>query len=174
MKTEEQLIATCQALRKNDPHHTKLNLGGYGAVVDWKQQACKVAEALEENRVLEELTLSKYLCADSTLQLSHFLKTSPSLRRLTMIGKGEHTEEVSKENETLKTSVVIESISRSSLLVELRLSDVVFGEHCPLEGFLSSTRTLLDFSYYQDYSTMTCETTAQAILEGGLRKISHW
>jgi hypothetical protein len=64
-----------------------------------------------------------------------------------------------------KTSIVIESISRSSSLVKLSLINVVFGEHCPLEGFLSFTRTLLDFYYSQDYSTMTY-ATAQAIGRG--------
>jgi hypothetical protein len=81
-----------------------------------------------------------------------------------MTGKGQYTREVGSEIESLKTHIVIESISRSSL-GKLSLHDVVFGEHCPLEGFLSSTRTLLDFSYIQTYSTMTYET-AQAIGRG--------
>jgi Ran GTPase-activating protein (RanGAP) involved in mRNA processing and transport len=165
MKTEEQFIATCQALRKNDPRHTKLDLFGYGSLVDWKQQARKIAKALESNTVVEDLALSKHLCADSALQLSHFMKTSPSLRRLTMLGKGDDAEEINREFETLKTSIVIESISRSSSLVKLSLCDVVFGEHCPLEGFLSSTRTLVDFSFSQKYSTMPYET-ARAIGRG--------
>jgi hypothetical protein len=176
MTTKEDLIATCQALRKNDYRHTKLDLNEYryGLLVDWKQQARKVAEALEENTVVEDLTLSEYLCADSALQLSHFLKSSPSLRRLEMNGKGQDTDEVERENEneSLKTSIVIRSISRSSSLVKLTLQDVVFGEHCPLEGFLSSTRTLLDFSYSQVHSIMT-HGTAQAIGRG-LQKINQW
>jgi hypothetical protein len=151
-KTKEDLIATCQALRKNDPYHTKLNLYEYGSRVDWTEQARKVAEALEDNAVVEDLTLSNHLCADSALQLTHFLRSSPSLRRLAMTGKGQVAEEVSRENDTLKTSIVIESISRNSSLVKLTLRDVVFGEHCPLEGFLSSTRALLDFSYSQNDS----------------------
>jgi Ran GTPase-activating protein (RanGAP) involved in mRNA processing and transport len=165
MKTKEELIATCQALRKNDPRYTKLNLVEHDSLVDWTEQARKVAEALEDNTVVEDLTLSNHLCADSALQLSHFLKSSPSLRRLTMTGKGQDTEEASREIETLKTSIVIESISRSSSLVKLRLFDVVFGKHCPLEAFLSSTRTLLDFSYSQAYPTMT-HGTARAIGRG--------
>jgi hypothetical protein len=165
MKTEAELIATCQALRKNDPYHTELILNGYGALVDWKQQARQVAEALEENTVLEDLWLSKDLCADSTFQLSHFLRSSPSLRHLTMVGKGEETEEVDREIESLKTSIVIESVSRSRSLVKLALHDVVFGEHCSLEGFLCSTRTLLEFTYFQASSTMTYGT-AQAIGRG--------
>jgi Ran GTPase-activating protein (RanGAP) involved in mRNA processing and transport len=165
MEKEEELIATCRALRKNDPHHTELNLDEYGALVDWKQQARKVARALEGNTRVEDLALSKHLCADSALQLSHFLKKSRSLRSLTMVGKGEETEEVDRGNENLKTSIVIESISRSSSLVKLSLGNVVFGEPCPLENFLSSNRTLLDFSYFQDFSTMTYGT-AQAIGRG--------
>jgi hypothetical protein len=162
---EEELIATCKALRKNDPRHAKLDLRQYGLAVDWKQQARKVALALEDNTVVEDLMLSKHLCADSALQLSHFLKSSPSLRDLGMYGKGQDTEEVGKENETLKTSIVLESISRSSSLVTLILEYVLFGEPCPLEGFLCSTRTLLDFSYVQNDSTMT-RGTAQAIGRG--------
>jgi hypothetical protein len=165
MKTKEDLIATCQALRENDPRYTELTLVEHGSLVDWTEQARKVAEALEDNTALEDLTLSNHLCADSALLLSHFLKSSPSLRRLAMNGKGQGTEKASREIETLKTSIVIESISRSSSLVKLRLFDVVFGKHCPLEGFLSSTRTLLDFSYSQAYSTMT-HGTAQAIGRG--------
>jgi Ran GTPase-activating protein (RanGAP) involved in mRNA processing and transport len=165
MTAEEALDATCQALRKNDPRHTKLNLIQYGSLVDWKQQAIEVAEALEENTVVEALWLPHQLCADSALQLRHFMKTSPSLRRLTMFGKGDDAEEINTDFETLKTRIVIESISRSSSLVKLSLYDVVFGEHCPLEGFLSTTRTLLNFSYSQTYSTMTWRN-AQAIGRG--------
>jgi hypothetical protein len=165
MTAEGALDATCEALRKNDPRHTQLNLDEYGAV-DWKQQARKITEALESNTVLEFLALSKSLCADSALQLSHFLRSSPSLRNLAMEGKGrDTTEEFSREIESLKTSIVIESISRSSSLVMLSLRDVIFGEHCPLEGFLSSTRTLVDFSFSQKHSTMPYET-AQAIGRG--------
>jgi Ran GTPase-activating protein (RanGAP) involved in mRNA processing and transport len=173
METKEDLIATCQALRKNDPRHTELNLDGYrcGSLVDRKQQAREVAEALEDNTVVEDLMLSEHLCADSVLRMSHFLKSSPSLRHLTMIGKGQDTDEVSRENESLKTSIVIKSISRSSSLVKLTLHDVVFGEHCHLEGFLSSTRTLLDFSYSQNDATMT-HGTAQAIGRGFARNKS--
>jgi hypothetical protein len=159
---EEELIATCQALRKNDPCLTKLNLREYGSLIDWKQHARNVTEALEDNTVVEDLILSRYLCADSALQLNHFLRSNPSLRCLAMSGKGQ---EGSREIESLKTSIVIESISRSSSLVKLTLGDVVFGKHCPLEGFLSSTRTLLDFSFCQAYSTMTYGT-AQAIGRG--------
>jgi Ran GTPase-activating protein (RanGAP) involved in mRNA processing and transport len=165
MKTKEELLATCQALRKNDPRHTKLKLDEYGSLVDWKQQARKVAKALEENTVVEDLTLSKHLCADSAFQLSHFLRSSPSLRRLTMFGKGEGIEDISRVIETLKTSIVIESISRSRSLVKLSLRNVVLGEPCPLEDFLSSTRTLLNFHYSQTNSTMAYET-AQAIGRG--------
>jgi Ran GTPase-activating protein (RanGAP) involved in mRNA processing and transport len=165
MKTKEELIATCQALRKNDPHLTKLDLVEYGSLVDWKQQGMKVAEALEVNTVVEDLTLCDPLCADSALQLSQFLRSSPSLHRLAMVGKGQDTEEASRENETLKTHIVIKSISHNSSLVKLILHDVLFGENCPLEGFLSSTRTLLDFVYCQTYSTMT-HGTAQAIGRG--------
>jgi hypothetical protein len=164
MSTEE-LIATCQALRKNDPRHTELNLHDYPSV-DWKQQAGKVAAALEENIVVEHLVLPKNLCADSALQLSHFLRSSPSLRSLTLFGKGERTEEVSRVIETLKTSIVIESISHSSALVKLSLYNVVLGEHCPLEGFLSSTRTLFEFSYTQTASSTITYGTAQAIGRG--------
>jgi Ran GTPase-activating protein (RanGAP) involved in mRNA processing and transport len=177
MKTEERLIATCQALRNNDPRRTTLNLLYYGALFGCMQQARKVAKALEDNTVVEDFTLSRHLCADSALQLSHFLKTSPSLRHLTVEGKGEETEEANRENETLKTSIVIESISRSSSLVKLSLHDVVFGDYCPLEDFLSSTGMLLEFSYGQDYTTMTYGT-AQAIGRGFAQNKSlvklHW
>jgi hypothetical protein len=165
MKTKEELIAICQALRKNDPSHTKLNLVEYGSLVDWKQQGRKVAEALEANTVVEDLTLSSHLCAYSALQLSHFLRSSPSLHRLRMNGKGQVTEEVARENESLKTSIAIKSISHSSSLVKLKLTNIVSGDNCPLEAFLSSTRTLLDFTYRQDYSAITYGT-AQAIGRG--------
>lgn len=82
-----------------------------------------------------------------------------------MTGNGEDMEEDNRQIETLKTSIVIESISRSSSLVKLSLCNVVFGEHCSLEDFLSCTRTLLDFTYWQDYSTMAY-ATAQSIGRG--------
>jgi hypothetical protein len=96
MKTKEDLIATCQALQKNDPLRKELNLVDYGSLVEWKEQGRKVVEALEENTVVEDLTLSEHLCADSACQLSHFLRSSPSLRRLRMTGKEQDTEEISR------------------------------------------------------------------------------
>jgi hypothetical protein len=169
MKTKEDLIATCQALRKNDASHTRLDLSRYDTLVDWKQEAKRVAEALENNVVVEDLDLSRHLCAESTFQLSHFLRSSPSLRRLRMIGKGQDKRHVNREIESLKTHIFIESISRNSSLVKLSLKDVVFGENCPLESFLASTRTLSDFTYCQAYSTMT-HGTAQAIGRGFAKK----
>jgi hypothetical protein len=115
---------------------------------------------------VEDLTLSKHVCADSALQLSHFLKSSPSLRRLEMNGKGRETRKVRREIESLKTNIVIEPISRSSSLVKLTLRDVVFGELCPLECFLSSTRALLDFSYCSQNDSFMTYGTAQAIGRG--------
>jgi hypothetical protein len=109
--------------------------------------------------------LSEHICADSAFQLSHFLKSSSSLRTLTKAGKLKDTEYVNRDMECLKTSNAIESITRSTSLVKLSLEDILFGEHCPLECFLSSTRTLLDFSYRQNYSNMTYRT-AQAIGRG--------
>jgi hypothetical protein len=71
-----------------------------------------------------------------------------------------------RERDPLKTSIVIESITRSSSLVKLTLHDVVFGDHFSLEDFLASTRTLVDFSFVQNgYSSMTYGT-AQAIGRG--------
>ncbi len=82
-----------------------------------------------------------------TVQLSHFLKTSPSLRHLAVRGAEEHPKEDELKDTFMKTSIVFESISRSSLLFKLKLSHVLFGDECPLEDFLSSTRTLLEFSH---------------------------
>ncbi len=154
MTTKAELIATCQALRHNDPRHTQLDLTDYDALLLDQKHVQQVVQALEENTVVEDLTLSSHLCAYSALQLSHFLRSSPSLHRLRMNGKGQVTEEVARENESLKTSIAIKSISHSSSLVKLTLSNTSFGENCPLEGFLSSTRTLLDFSYFQNSSAM--------------------
>jgi hypothetical protein len=170
MKTKEEFTAACQALRKNDPCHTKLNLAEYGSLLD-RKRVQQVVQALEENTRVEDLTLSEDLCVDSTLQLSHFMRSSPSLRRLEMRGKP------CGESETIKTSIVFESISRSSLLVKLSLRDVLFGDHCPLEGFLSSTRTLLEFSYFQSYAALTYPA-AKAIGSGLAQNKSlvklHW
>jgi hypothetical protein len=167
MKTKAELIATCQALRKNDPRHTKLDLTDYDVLLLDQKHVQQVVQALEENTVVEDLTLSRDLCADTALQLSHFLRSCPSLRRLGMTGdEGDiHMDEDSSEIQTLTTSIVIESISRSSSLVKLSLRNIVFGEHCHLEGFLSSTRTLLDFTYADNDSTMSYRT-AQAFGRG--------
>jgi Ran GTPase-activating protein (RanGAP) involved in mRNA processing and transport len=158
MKSHGDFIATCQALRKNDPCLNKLNLAEYGSLFDcghtplaapaWKcvQQ---VAQALEENTFVEDLTLSEDLCVESTLQFSHFMRTSPSLKQIEMRGKPHG------ESETIKASIFFDSISRSSVLVKLSLRDVLFGDHCPLEGFLSSTRTLVEFSYFQSYMALS-------------------
>jgi hypothetical protein len=97
----------------------------------------------------------------STLQLSHFLRTSPSLRCLEMRREEQYSTE-DEEKDTIKACIVFESISRRSLLIKLTLRDVCFEEDCPLEGFLSSTRTLLEFSYIQSYSKMMHQV-AQAI-----------
>jgi Ran GTPase-activating protein (RanGAP) involved in mRNA processing and transport len=163
MKTKKEFNAACHALSKNDPYLTELDLAEYGSLLDLKR-AQQVAQALEKNTCVEDLTLSENLCVNSTLQFNHFFKTSPSLRRLEMRGKEQDTKE-DKLKATIKASIVFESISRSSVLVKLSLVDVLLGDKCSLEGFLSSTRTLLEFTYYQSCSTMKYKV-AQAIGSG--------
>jgi Ran GTPase-activating protein (RanGAP) involved in mRNA processing and transport len=163
MKTKEEFTAACQAIGKNDPHPTQLNLAEYGSLLD-RKRVQQVVQALEKNTCVEDLTLSRHLSVHSTLQLTHFLRTSPSLRHLKMRGKVQDTEEELKES-IIKTSIVFESISRSSALVKLTLRNVLLGDDCSVEGFLSSARTLLEFSYIQSYSTMTYQV-AQAIGSG--------
>ncbi len=111
MAAEEALDAACQALRKNDPRRTNLNLNeyGYGSLVDWKEKARKVAAALEENKVVEEMWLPKHLCADSAFQLSHFMRSSPSLRRLEMYGKDRTRK---KSAERTRSSRLVLSLNR--------------------------------------------------------------
>jgi hypothetical protein len=106
------------------------------------------------------LTLDNF-CLNSTLQLNHFLRTSPSLQRLEIHGEEQDTKE-DELKANLKASIVFEAISRSSVLVKLSLHNVLMGDKCTLEGFLSSTMTLLEFTYFQSYSTMTYQV-AQAI-----------
>jgi Ran GTPase-activating protein (RanGAP) involved in mRNA processing and transport len=164
MTTKEDFIATCQALRKNDPCLTKLNLAAYGSLLDCgrprqvapaRKRIQQVAQALEENTFVEELTLSEDLCVDSILQFSHFMRTSPSLRHLEMRGKRQGTKEEELKETIMKSSIVFESITRSSSLVILSLRSVLLGDQCPLEGFLSSTRTLLQFSFFQSYAALS-------------------
>jgi hypothetical protein len=164
MAKKEKFVATCQALGKNDPFLTKLSLAKYCSLLDRKGMQ-QLVQALEKNTFVEELKLPENLCVNSTLQLSHFLKTSPSLRRLELRGEGQHPKEDELKESIIKTNIVFESISRSSVLVKLTLFDVIFGDDCPLEGFLSSTRTLLEIAYFQTYSTMTYQV-AQAIGNG--------
>jgi Ran GTPase-activating protein (RanGAP) involved in mRNA processing and transport len=163
---KDEFTAACQALGKNDPRHTRLNLADYGSLLlfDWKRIQ-QFVKALEKNTFVEDLTLSsENLSVQSTLQLSHFLRTSPSLRCLEMRSEEQYSTE-DEEMDAIKASIVFESISRRSLLTKLTLRDVCFGEDCPLEGFLSSTRMLLEFSYIQSYPTMT-HPVAQAIGSG--------
>jgi Leucine-rich repeat (LRR) protein len=179
MTIKEDFIATCQALRKNDPCLTKLNLVEYGSMLDCRHarrvapaRKCvqQVALALEDNTFVEELTLSEDLCVDSILQLSHFMRSSPSLKHLDMQGKARGQSEAIKTSEVTKTNIIFDAISRSSVLVKLSLSDVIFGDHCPLEGFLSSTRTLVEFSYFQ--SSALSYPAARAIGTGLARNKS--
>jgi hypothetical protein len=175
MTSKEDFTAVCQALGKNDPFLTELNLAEYGALLD-RERVQQVAQALEKNTFVEFLTLSEHLCVHSTLQLSHFLKTSPSLRCLEMQGEEQLPKEDVLKDTRMKTSIVFESISRSSVLVKLSLFDVLFGDDCLLEGFLSSTQTLSEF-FYSSYSTMTHQV-AQAIGSGLAQNKSlvklHW
>jgi hypothetical protein len=163
MKTKEEFAAACRALRKNDPSLTELNLAENGYLLDRKRFQ-QVVQAFEKNAFVENLTLSTNLCVNSTLQLNHFLRTSPSLRRLEMRGK-KQDRNVDEGKDILKASIVFESISRRSLLIKLTLRDICIGEDCPLEGFVSSTRTLLGLEYFRTYSTMTYQV-AQAIGSG--------
>jgi Ran GTPase-activating protein (RanGAP) involved in mRNA processing and transport len=175
MKTKEDFATACQALRKNDPSLTELNLALYGSLLD-RERAQQIIQALEKSTSVEDLTLSAKLCVRSTLQLNHFLRTSPSLRRLEMQGNAQGTDEEALKD-AIKASIVLESISRSSLLVKLTLREVLLEDDCPLEDFLSSTLTLLEFSYIQRYSTMTHQI-AQAIGSGLAQNKSlvklHW
>lgn len=75
LKTKEEWIATRQALRKNDTRQRKLNLEEYGPLID-RKCVHQVVQSLERNIVVEDLTLSRNLCADSALQLSHFLRST--------------------------------------------------------------------------------------------------
>jgi Ran GTPase-activating protein (RanGAP) involved in mRNA processing and transport len=168
MKVTDEFTAACQALGKNDPTLTELNLEEYpydNSLLLDRKRVKQLVQALEKNTFVEKLTLPDHLCVNSTLQLSHFLRTSPSLRRLDMCGEEQHPKDDELKDTLMKTSIVFESISRSSLLVKLNLCDVLFGDDCPLEGFLSSTRTLLELKYYQRYSTMTHQV-AQAVASG--------
>jgi Ran GTPase-activating protein (RanGAP) involved in mRNA processing and transport len=175
MKTKEEFDAACEALGKNDPwHSTHLDLAEYGSLLD-PERVQKLVRALEKNAIVEALTLSQNLCLHSILQLSHFLKTSPSLQQLEMRGKVEDREKAST-----KASIVVESISRSCVLVNLTLHDVTLGDNCPcFEGFLSSTRTLqvLHFAYSNNYSALT-HPLAQGIGSGLAQNKSlvklHW
>jgi hypothetical protein len=164
MKTKGEFAAACRALRKNDPFLTKLKLAEYGSLLD-RERAQQIIQALEKNTFVEDLTLSENLCVRSTLQLNHFLKTSPSLRHLEMQGNAQGTDEEELKH-AIKASIVLESISRSSLLVKLTLRQVLLEDDCHLEDFLSSTRTLLEFSYIiHSNSTMTYQV-AKAIGSG--------
>jgi hypothetical protein len=165
MKTREEFTAACQALRKNDPCQTRLNLVEYGSLLVDRERVQQVTEALKKNTFVEDVTLSTNLCVHSTLQLNHILETSPSLRRLEMQGNVQGTDEEELKH-AIKASIILESISRSSLLVKLTLREVHLEDDCPLEDFLSSTRTLLEFSYIiHSNSTMTYQV-AQAIGSG--------
>jgi hypothetical protein len=68
--------------------------------------------------------------------------------------------------ETIKTSIVLESIPRSSLLVKLSLRNVVSREGCPLGDLLADTRTLLDLSYYCEGGPQMTYGVAKAIGTG--------
>jgi hypothetical protein len=81
MKTRGEFAAACRALRKNDPSLTEFNLAEYGSLLD-RKRIQQVVQALEQNAFVDDLTLSAKLCLRSIFQLNHFLKTSPSLRRL--------------------------------------------------------------------------------------------
>jgi hypothetical protein len=153
MKTEEEFTAACQALGKNDPRHAELNLAEYGALLD-QERVQQVTEALEKNTFVEDVTFSTNLCVYSTLRFNHFLKTSPSLKRLQIQGKAQDPKE-DEEKAIINAVIVLESISRNSVLVSLTLSDVLLGDDCHLEGFLSSTRTLLQFSFFQSYAALS-------------------
>ena len=166
MKTKEDFAAACQALGKNDPRRTHLNLVEYGSLIDPKRVQ-QVVRALEKNTFVEDLTFSANLCVNSILQFNHFLKTSPSLQRLEIQGKSQGTDQ-DDFKDAIRAGIVCESISRSSVLVSLTLDDVLLGDYCPLEGLLSSTRTLSEFNYSKSNSTMTHQV-AQAI-GGGLAK----
>jgi hypothetical protein len=122
---KEELIATCRALRKNDPRYTKLNLDEYGALLTDQKLVQQVAQALEKNTVVENLCLSHHLCADSTLQLSHFLRSSPSLRSLNMSGKDEDTEEVDSRRTLLLNQFPVEARWLSFHSATLSLESIV-------------------------------------------------
>jgi hypothetical protein len=123
MTTEEAFTAACHAISKNDPLRTKVDLADYDSLLLDRKRVQQVVQALEKNTFVEDLTLPGHLSVHSTLQLNHFLKTSSGLRRLSMYGKEEDEEDTVNDElkETIKASIVFESISRSSLLVNLCL-----------------------------------------------------
>ncbi len=60
MKTKEEFTAACEALGKNDPSFTELNLEEYGSLID-RERVQQVVQALEKNTSVEDLTLSEHL-----------------------------------------------------------------------------------------------------------------
>jgi hypothetical protein len=92
MKTKEEFAAACQAVGKNDPSPPELNLVKYSSLLNPKR-IHQVVRALENNTFVKDLTFSANLCVHSTLQLSHFLKTSPILQRLQLRGEEQHPKE---------------------------------------------------------------------------------
>jgi hypothetical protein len=52
------------------PYLTVLNLVLYGSLLDREERVQQVVQAVEKNRVVEDLTLSDNRCVHSTLQLS--------------------------------------------------------------------------------------------------------
>jgi len=157
----KQLFALCERLRENDPTLTVFDLCKYGTI-EWKD-AMKLAKALEHNTAVTEVSLYLFesgMSPESTVPFAYFLRTSPSLRRLTLWGDDDYEENHSSTS-------ILEAVSHSKSLTSLVLDGIVCILPEALEELLASTQTLKEFKFVEsEYDSGNTMEVAQALRRG--------
>jgi hypothetical protein len=143
MKTAEEFTAACQASARTILPTARIPVE-YGSL---PRGACPAScPKLEKNTFVEDLTLSELLRAfDLAVELYFENKSKSSALEMQ---KNMAMDEDDLKDAIMKTSIIFESISRSSVLVKLTLFNVLL-EMIVLEGFLSSTPTYWSFTTFR-------------------------
>jgi hypothetical protein len=186
---QQQLVAKCDELRRNDSKATTVDLGLYGSL-SW-EDATEIAAALQftPNTRVQELRLvlsseeqnNSRLCHDGALPLSHFVRHSPSLTAVSIVQ--EHAEDEDNDDAktttaktdmnmiSMNTSILLDSISHRRMnmgLTKLTLTEVHIGRPSLLETVLSTTKTLTELDL--TYRTCALNLTVTKALRRGLSK----
>jgi hypothetical protein len=159
------LSAVCDKLHDNDRSTVTLDLSRldmYGKLE--RNDVKKIVKALESNTRLRGISLmiSDDICTDGAGLITHFLKSSPSLRSVNL--KHQVGDSPTKDEDAVTT--ILEALVRSRGLTDLHLDGIVCKRPDLIEMILAATRTLSSLLIVMGGSSVATPPLAQAFRDG--------